>query len=369
VRRHIVDACQSFGGNDAIMELALVEPQEDSYYASEAVQKEEADKNGTSRFGFITVATQAAYDHLLKNHKILKGGIKPSSKKLYRMYLRPSIDKSSPDSGICYLWKEFRCPYGDECKFQHTGPGDIKLKPEKSERKKKQKCFQYKKTGKCSRGDACPYVHNDANDVRQCTEATTPEKTKTTTKPKSEKDCISWKTKGKCKKGETCPYRHDEELQKKALQKKALQKKMKRKQQQTDNDNQQQSKNNDTRKRSKKEKQPLSVRVFGMNYDTVEQDIHDFFRDCGPIVEITFPTFEDSGRSKGYCGVLFQSPKAVQKAIEMDGMELMGRWLSIQAGKMYLKQWDEYHNQHQGGSGGAGGDAAGVSNADDTGGW
>ena len=54
-----------------------------------------------------------------------------------------------------------------------------------------------------------------------------------------------------------------------------------------------------------------------------------------------FPTYEDSGRSKGYCGVLFTSPKATEKATEMDGSSLHGRWLSIQAGKMYLKQWEE----------------------------
>jgi RNA recognition motif-containing protein len=60
-------------------------------------------------------------------------------------------------------------------------------------------------------------------------------------------------------------------------------------------------------------------------------------------MELTFPTFEDSGRSKGYCGILFQSPKAVAKAVELDGKELHGRWLRVQAGKMYLKQWEEQH--------------------------
>jgi RNA recognition motif-containing protein len=54
-----------------------------------------------------------------------------------------------------------------------------------------------------------------------------------------------------------------------------------------------------------------------------------------------FPVFEDSGRSKGYCGVLFTSPKATEKACELDGQELHGRWLSVQPGKMYLKQWAE----------------------------
>lgn len=139
----------------------------------------------------------------------------------------------------------------------------------------------------------------------------------------SEKDCITWKKKGKCSKGDKCPYRHDEALQKKALEKKK-------------------------RKRGDmKERQPLSVRVFGLNYDTTESDVRAYFQHCGPIMELTFPKFEDSGRSKGYCGILFQSPKAVAKAVELDGKELHGRWLRVQAGKMYLKQWEEQHESRK----------------------
>jgi len=62
---------------------------------------------------------------------------------------------------------------------------------------------------------------------------------------------------------------------------------------------------------------------------------------------VEFPRFEDSGRSKGYCGVLFQSPKAVAKALELDGEELMGRWLRVQAGKMLLDQWEEREKEKQ----------------------
>jgi RNA recognition motif-containing protein len=90
-----------------------------------------------------------------------------------------------------------------------------------------------------------------------------------------------------------------------------------------------------------KVKQSLSIRVFGLNYDTTETDVRGHFADCGRIMEVTFPLWEDSGRSKGYCGVLFTSPKAVMRAIELDGMELHGRWLRVQEGKMYLRKWEE----------------------------
>jgi hypothetical protein len=79
------------------------------------------------------------------------------------------------------------------------------------------------------------------------------------------------------------------------------------------------------------------------------------FKECGvgvdtqhPIQEITFPVFKDSGRSKGYCGVRFQSPVAVTAAVELlHGQELQGRWLSVQAGKMMLREWEEQHEQSQ----------------------
>lgn len=86
-----------------------------------------------------------------------------------------------------------------------------------------------------------------------------------------------------------------------------------------------------------------------MNYDTTEKDVREYFEHCGKIREITFPTFEDSGRSKGYCGILFTSPYATEKACELDGHDLHGRWLSVQPGKMYLRKWEdmEQSRKHQ----------------------
>jgi hypothetical protein len=215
----------------------------------------------------------------------------------------------------------------------HEGEGGCLEKKEKGASNKKKKCFDYRK-GKCKLGDECPFSH----DFEVIDKETPKEK-----RADSEKDCINWKTKGKCRKGDKCKYRHDE-----ALREAVLAKKKKRK-----------GPGNEDDAESARSRQPLSIRVFGLNYDTHEADVREFFKDCGIIVEVTFPKFEDSGRSKGYCGVLFQSPKAVAKAVELDGLELQGRWLRVQAGKMYLKQWEEHHEsrkdparfdeQHEGG--------------------
>ena len=277
----------------------------------------------------------------------LKGGRKATSTKKYAMYIRPcvsrqdlknnKVDTTVVDPNQCYLWSQHRCPYGDHCKFNHTGPGSCKILPTASDdqrKKKKGRCFAFKK-GKCKKGDDCPFSHDFVPTVQVVApsedggaENKTSDENKKKDIPDSEKDCINWKTKGRCRKRDTCPYKHDPEK---------CNLKKKRKQEKLSKENAQQQ---------LKEKQPLSVRVFGMNYETTEEDIRQFFDGCGKIHNVEFPLFEDSGRSKGYCCIHFSSPKAVTKAIELNGQELMGRWLSIQAGKMLVQKWEQYH-QHQ----------------------
>ena len=239
---------------------------------------------------------------------IEKGSI---ATKTRTMYIR-DIVRDTTKRKVCYLWSLGRCTHGESCQFEHVGEGSCisTSSMSYSDKMKKRNCFSFMKTGKCKRGDQCLFSHdcykpkcvviksNETNDKKE---------------NKENKDCINWKTKGKCRKGDKCPYKHDPIIQQKALRK---------------------------RKREKK-RQPLSIRIFGLNYETTENQVYKCFEECGKIVEITFPKFEDSGRSKGFCGILFQSPKAVEKAIEKDGMELDGRWLRVQAGKMYLKQWEE----------------------------
>jgi hypothetical protein len=228
-----------------------------------------------------------------------------------------------------------RCPYGDGCKFRHVGDGGCLVQKEHNrETKKKGKCFAHKK-GKCSRGDDCLFSHDFrpkvARDESVARDVEKQEKQVVNDGGEDRKDCINWKTKGKCRKGEQCPYRHDPVLQRRALEKKEL-KKRKQTRDDADGDGP-----------LRKERQPLAVRVFGLNYETTEADVRDFFKGCGIINTVSFPAFEDSGRSKGYCGVWFASPKAVEKALALDGRELHGRWLRIQSGKMLLREWEGLH--------------------------
>jgi RNA recognition motif-containing protein len=370
VKRIVIDKLceqeEKIGGGDdgtVVESIELVYPRDEG--ADDGNKKKDKRENESSDqpkkehrgFGFMTF-TSATYCEKALGLKTIKGGKKPTSKRLHTMHIRPYIQTTDKDDdntkattggtdhNICYLWSLHRCPYGEKCKFEHVGDGGCI--PEKDDgpdllgKKKKGKCFAYKKNGKCPKGDDCPFSHDFApksNAIKQQERLNETSSSKNgIIDDKSQKDCINWKTKGKCRKGEKCPFRHDPELQSSALEK--LENKKKRKKNGV-------SEGIDDGTAPKKQKQPLAIRVFGLNYDTTEEDVREFFKDCGIVNKIEFPTFEDSLRSKGYCGVWFASPKAVTKALQLDGQELHGRWLRIQSGKMLLREWEGGGGHHE----------------------
>jgi RNA recognition motif. (a.k.a. RRM, RBD, or RNP domain)/RNA-binding, Nab2-type zinc finger len=331
-------------------------------------------------YAFLHLATAAAATILLQQQTI-RGSATANSKKKHTIYLSAVADDRNAATFICFLWQQRRCPYGESCKFRHVGDGacggpvvpassasTALLSDTKTTSRAKTKCWEYLKKGSCRQGDDCLFWHPPPEE--QCTAITAAGVATTTTssavvvvndkektkRPDSEKDCINWKTKGKCRKRETttCPYRHDENVRGKVLAKKQAE------QQQTNNmkrpinmagsEKESLDGGPPTKKMKKKTKQPLSVRVFGLNYESTMADVHDLFADCGAIQKVTFPTFDDSGRSKGYCEVLFTSPQAVDQALLLHETELHGRWLSVQAGKMLERQWQDHNqkNHHRG---------------------
>jgi len=288
-------------------------------------EEEEGDHRG---FAFVTMSSVDKRDEAVEKGTI-RGAVKETSKKKHTMYIRSIVRNDDQDGEgtttkdatadlhVCYLWSKRRCPYGDTCKFNHVGEGGCVVTNQNTNgnnRKKKLKCFAFQSKGGCKIGDDCPYSHDIQNKHDKAKAA------HHVVKEKKEKDCINWKSKGKCRRMDTCPYRHDNAVRDARLTKKC---------------------ERPSKKQRKDNPQPLSVRVFGLNYDTKVIDVEKHFTHCGVIKEVTFPVYEDSGRSKGYCGILFTSPKATEKACELDGKELFGRWLSVQPGKMYLKQWAE----------------------------
>ena len=334
-------------GEGCVVDVSLVAVKgDDGEVGSSDKDKSKVEEKGHRGFGFVTFVSKDIYDEAIKAGAV-RGTAKEQSKRKHTMYIQQVVrDECSQDEAavsqskskdICFLWKKFRCPYGDGCKFIHDGEGGcVNANEDANTKAKVQKCFSFKKRGKCKLGDKCPFSHDIIKKEDSPSEARTAAGStneKISSNDKSSKDCINWKTKGKCRKRDKCPYRHDESVRLAALAKK----------EKTADSNDGLSKTKrKLQERENKVKCPLSIRVFGLNYSTTKEDVEEFFRHCGKIMEITFPTYEDSGRSKGYCGILFASPKAVQKAVEeMNGCELHGRWLSVQEGKMFLRKWEE----------------------------
>lgn len=62
-----------------------------------------------------------------------------------------------------------------------------------------------------------------------------------------------------------------------------------------------------------------TVYVEGLPFSATEEQISQFFSECGPTKSIRLPRWHDSGRLRGYGHVEFNDSEAAQKAFELDG--------------------------------------------------
>lgn len=68
----------------------------------------------------------------------------------------------------------------------------------------------------------------------------------------------------------------------------------------------------------------------GLPFKATEHDIEGMFGKCGKIKTIELP-MNAEGRPAGFGFVTFEEASSVAKAVEMDGQELMSRWLKVKA--------------------------------------
>ncbi len=74
---------------------------------------------------------------------------------------------------------------------------------------------------------------------------------------------------------------------------------------------------------------PLSVYVEGISYDANEDDLSSLFAPCGTISSIRMPRWHDTNRPRGYAHIDFTSEKEVSKALQLDGTNLMKRYITV----------------------------------------
>lgn len=75
-----------------------------------------------------------------------------------------------------------------------------------------------------------------------------------------------------------------------------------------------------------------TIYVEGISYQATEEDLTRFFQDkgCGKVVAVRMPRYQDSGRPRGYAHLDFKKPEGVAKALTLNGVTMMGRYLSVQ---------------------------------------
>jgi nucleolin len=77
-----------------------------------------------------------------------------------------------------------------------------------------------------------------------------------------------------------------------------------------------------------------TVYIEGLPYEATEQHVRDFFKKCGGLKSIRLPTWQDSGRLRGYGHLEFDSNEAAGKAMELDGSYLMKRYIKVDRPKI-----------------------------------
>lgn len=77
-----------------------------------------------------------------------------------------------------------------------------------------------------------------------------------------------------------------------------------------------------------------TVYCEGLSYDCTEEEVKRYFTEnCGAVISLRMPRYQDSGKPRGYCHVEFALSASVPKAVALSGSKLRGRYLKIEGAK------------------------------------
>jgi cold-inducible RNA-binding protein len=75
---------------------------------------------------------------------------------------------------------------------------------------------------------------------------------------------------------------------------------------------------------------PTRLFVGNLSYQTLDQDLQDFFAAAGSVTSVNVMFDKFTGKSRGFAFVELASPEEANKAVEMfNGKELQGRALTV----------------------------------------
>ena len=75
-----------------------------------------------------------------------------------------------------------------------------------------------------------------------------------------------------------------------------------------------------------------------LNYSTTAEDLTSLFSQYGHIVEAKLITDRDTGRSKGFSFITFETPEAAQSALAENGSDFMDRKIIVNIAKEQQKR-------------------------------
>lgn len=73
----------------------------------------------------------------------------------------------------------------------------------------------------------------------------------------------------------------------------------------------------------------LKIFIGGLNYQTNESRLEEIFSSFGKIVNLRIVRDHETGNSRGYAFITYDSVDAVEKARSLDGERLDGRIIGV----------------------------------------
>ena len=83
-------------------------------------------------------------------------------------------------------------------------------------------------------------------------------------------------------------------------------------------------------KRAAGEAPKTKIYIRGLPWRATEDEVRDFFSQCGKGPKLVELPLQDDGRSSGTAILDFATPECAAAAMELNGADFQGRWLSIQ---------------------------------------
>lgn len=72
-----------------------------------------------------------------------------------------------------------------------------------------------------------------------------------------------------------------------------------------------------------------TVFIGNLPFSTTKQELQEVFEKSGSITEIHIPVDRQTGKSRGFAFVTFETEEASQAALEMNGQEMNGRTIKV----------------------------------------